>query len=114
MTRTGILAIAALAACTTTTPPSINGQPVADTVWTVAATSVKPGSTGQGAFVVMSTRPGLCDRAASNTALPSETTISITVVDIAGLVAGDPGAHLTPTAPSGPGEYTVPLESELY
>jgi hypothetical protein len=99
----------ALAACSATPAPPPNsvegGEPlvIADSVWTVAPLAMSD-PTGQAAFVVMSTEANLCDRARSNTVLPGEKTVTIELTDIAGASA---------TAPSAPGDYTVPIESVL-
>jgi hypothetical protein len=110
MKRLAAVSAVTVAACGTTTSPSnsvegtVGGQPlvIAEAVWTVAPTTVSPGWTGEAAFVVMSTKAGLCDRSASNTVLPGERTVTLEMIDIAGM---------STTAPSAPGSYTVPIES---
>jgi hypothetical protein len=75
---------------------------IAEAAWTVAPANLGTPWTGQAAYVVMSTKTGLCDRASTNTVLPGEKTVTIEMVDITGMAT---------SAPSDAGSYTVPLES---
>ena len=99
----------ALAACGTTARNSVDGTvggqslAIAEAVWTVAPVNMSSG-TGNAASVLMSTEPNLCDRVGSNTVVVGEKTVSFSMVDITGMAM---------TAPSGPGSYTVPIESTL-
>jgi hypothetical protein len=103
------VSIVALAACGDSPSNSVGGTvggtslEIAEAVWAVAPPSSQPiGWTGQAAFVVMSTKPDLCDRVGSNTMLPDEKMLTLEMVDIAGT---------STSAPNAPGSYTVPIES---
>jgi len=108
-----LVALAGCAENATTPANSVHGQvgggrtiTVTEAVWTVAPAEVGPGWSGQTAVVLMSSEPGLCDRVTANTVLPGEETVSISMVDLA-------QSAMVASAPSAPGDYLVPIESEL-
>ena len=106
-----MLSALALAACATSprAPNSVDGPGlgkslvIAEAVWWVAPfNTTEAQEKGQAAYVLMSTEPNLCDRAVANTVIPGENFVGLSMIDIAGTVT---------SAPSAPGDYTVPIES---
>ena len=107
MKLAGAASLIALAACAGSghTPPAADAPPGAtEAVWTIAPPNNLPGWTGQAAFVMMSTAPGLCARASVNAVLPGEKLVTLEIADVAGSTA---------SPPTGPGSYEVPIESFL-